>query len=248
MTQACSLPEIRRALLRALYEVYEELTKEYAFACSRECSACCTHNVLATTVEVDLVVDRIAQLNRPDLAARLRQGPRGRRMKPRLTINDLADHCLRREEPPEPINEFDAGPCPLRDEDGCPIYPVRPFACRSLWSSERCEADGQALPASLLVTLNGVFEQLIEDLDVGGLSGNMIDLFVSLSDPPCRAAYHSGVPLDHTDDLLANRPNSGLLVPPAHRSAVMHALQVLDKREVQGIAFRQAVKALRAGA
>jgi hypothetical protein len=245
MTQACSLPEMRRALLKALYEVYEQLIGEYTFACARECSACCTHNVLATSVEVDLVVDHIAQVQRPDLAERILQGTQGRRMKPRVTINELADYCHRREEPPEPVNDFDAGACPLRDGDGCPIYPARPFACRSLWSKERCTADGEALPDSVLVSLNGVFEQLIEDLDVGGLSGNMVDLFASLSDPPCRSAYHNGRPLEPTDDLLVNRPNPGFLVPPAHRSAVMHALQELDKREIQGAPFRQAVKALR---
>jgi hypothetical protein len=234
----------RRALLLALYDVYEEVVDSRLFACARTCSACCTHNVLATTVEVDLMVDYVAEMDRPDLAMRLTQNPRVPRMNPRITINHLADYCLRREEPPEPINDFDIGPCPLRDEAGCPVYPVRPFACRSLWSKELCAVDGEAVPDAVLVTLNGVFEQLIEDLDVGGLSGNLIDLFAALSDPSCRVAYQANGRLEPVGVLLPNRPNPGLLVPPLHRSTVMRVLNSLERREVQGLPFRQAMKQL----
>lgn len=235
----------KRTLLLALYDVYDSIVGESRFACARKCSACCTHNVLATTAEVDLIVDYITKIDRPDLAQRLQQGTDGRRMRPHITINDLADYCLRREEPPEPINDFDMGTCPLREEDGCPVYPVRPFACRSLWSRELCAADGEAVPDAVLVTLNGVFEQLIEDLDVGGLSGNMIDVFVNLCDSPTRAAYQRGEWLDAVEDLLTNSPNPGLLVPPAHREAVLRVLHRLDKRQVLGLPFRQALKHLR---
>jgi hypothetical protein len=124
------------------------------------------------------------------------------------------------------------------------VYPVRPFACRSLWSKELCAVDGEAVPDAVLVTLNGVFEQLIEDLDVGGLSGNLIDLFAALSDPSCRVAYQANGRLEPVGVLLPNRPNPGLLVPPLHRSTVMRVLNSLERREVQGLPFRQAMKQL----
>ena len=245
MTTTSTPGNVKRALLLALYDVYEGLVHPTMFACERACYACCTHNVLATTVEMDFISDYLAQMERPDLVARFQQDAQGTRMRPRVTINALADYCLRRVDPPEPIHEFDMGACPLHDADGCPVYPARPFSCRSLWSKERCAVGGEAVPEPVLVTLNGVFEQLIEDLDVGGLSGNMIDVFIQLSDPRVREAYQAGRPLEPTDHLLANRPNPGLLVPVEHRAVAIHALHVLDKREIQGLPFRQAVKALR---
>jgi hypothetical protein len=235
----------RRLLLKALYEVYEELVEESAFACAKDCSACCTHNVLATTAEVDLMVDFMTEIHRPDLVAKLLQGTPGQRMQPRTTINGLAAYCLRREEPPESVHDSEVLPCPLRDPEGCPVYPARPFACRSLWSKERCAVGGGAVPDLLLLTLNGVFEQLIEHADVGGLAGNMIDLFAALSDQDLRAAYHARLPLQATDRLLATQPNPGWLVQPAHRPAVMKALSLLDTRVVQGLPFREALKTLR---
>ncbi len=125
------------------------------------------------------------------------------------------------------------------------MYPARPFACRSLWSRQRCTVGGAAVADSLLLSLNGVFEQLIEHMDVGGLAGNMIDLFALLSDEPTRSAYHAGLPWEITDHTLATRPNPGFLVPPAHRSEVVRALLLLDRKEIQGLPFRQALKALR---
>jgi len=232
--------------LHALYGVYQNLVEEFVFACERGCSVCCTHNVLATTAEVDLMMDFVAQIDRPDLVTKMRQGTQGKRMRPRMTLNALAECCLRREEPPDPINDYDFVPCPLREPDGCPVYPARPFACRSLWSTERCAVDGAAVPDSLLLTLNGVFEQLIEHMDAGGLAGNMIDLFSVLSDQPTRTAYQGGQPVEAADHVIATRANPGLLVPPAHRSKVMRALHLLDRKEVQGVPFRQAMNALRA--
>ncbi len=238
--------KVKKELLHVLYEVYEDLVEESAFACEKGCYACCTHNVLATTLEVDLMVDFIAEIDRPDLVAKMLQGTQGKRMRPQMTINTLAGYCVRREEPPDPIQDHEIVRCPLREPGGCPVYPARPFACRSLWSTQRCAVDGAAVPDSLLLTLNGVFEQLIEHMDAGGLVGNMIDLFSLLSDQSARSAYHAGVPLKATDHALTTRPNPGLLVLPAHRAEVMRALLLLDRKEVQGLPFRQAVNALRA--
>ncbi len=82
--------KVKKELLQALYEVYEDLVQEFAFACEKGCDACCTHNVLATTLEVDFVMDFAAEIDRPDLVSRMLQGTQGKRMRPQMTINQLA--------------------------------------------------------------------------------------------------------------------------------------------------------------
>jgi len=227
---------LKKALLTTLYEVYERLAARFPVACRRECSACCTHNVLATSLESELIMSFLEETGREDLMGRLIQPPVKKRLQATFTINGVAEYCLRKENPPEEVLDFQPGPCPLREPDGCHIYPVRPFGCRSLWSRVLCK--GEAVMDPLLITLNLVFQQIIEQIDHGGIYGNMLDVVEALGDAERRNAYRLGLALSASPHLPANRPNPGFLVPSEHRREVVHALNTLWKEDVEGLSFR----------
>lgn len=234
-------------LLQTLYDVYEETAKDFRTACERDCSACCSHNVIATSLETDLALQFLADTGRESIipSAAARSGPK--RMRPRITINALAEYCLNRKDPPPEVSDYERAPCPFRTEEGCPLYPVRPFSCRAMWSVRRCSDSGEALMDPLPVTLNGVFQQLIEHVDVGGLQGNFLDLMCAFSDDAGLERYRSGAALAPQDGLPANRANPGFPVPPGHRGTVVEVLNNLWARRVDGLSFREAVDSIRVG-
>lgn len=238
---------LKKALLKALYEAYDEVIEPFEVACRIQCSACCTHNVLATTLEAELVIEALEQHPCTELLTRALQGTDGKRLRPVLTTNSLAELCQKRREPPAEDPDFDMRPCPLREPEGCPIYPVRPFGCRSLFSSKICTEGGRAVMHPILIALNGVFSQLIEHIDSGGLYGNMIDLMQALGDEQRRTAYESHGRLDSVPPLLATRANPGFLVLPGEREEIQKALAVLWKQEVCGLSFTEAIRSLRSG-
>jgi len=235
--------DLKRALLEIIYDVYAGTVKRFDAACRKGCSACCTHNVIATTVEVDMVMDFLQEVDRNDLLGRVLEETRGKRLQPALTINGLAEYCLSKKDPPQEVEELDQRPCPLLEEETCPIYPVRPFGCRALRSAEPCE--GEAIMPPLLVTFNGLFQQMIEDIDRGGLYGNMIDLFAALNRPERRSAYRSGRRLEPLAGLSATVPNPGFIVPPEHRLDVVALFNTLWVKEIDGLSFKEAVEAVR---
>jgi hypothetical protein len=236
---------LKRELLRTLYEIYDDFAQDFTTACTRRCNTCCTHNVLATSLEVDLVLEFIELGRRDDLQERVSGGSPGRRMRPGLSINALAECCLKRQEPPDCHEEYDSAPCPLREPDGCPVYPVRPFACRSLWSMTRCEADGAAVMQPRLITVNGMFEQIIEHVDTGGLCGNMLDLREFFADGEMRSAYHAGIALRGSRILIRSRPNPGFLIPDEHKTHAARILDLMRDRVVAGRPFFEALYIVR---
>jgi hypothetical protein len=235
----------KRALLFVLYEVYEEIAAEFPAACRKECLTCCTHNVLSCTLEVDLILEFLRDRGRQDLVHRMLTPGTGPRMRPALSINELAGYCLRREEPPLDAPDFDSLPCPLREPEGCPIYPVRPFSCRALWSSRLCTDGGSAIVHPFLVTLGGMFEQMIEHVDAGGLCGNMLDLAAQLGQEEQRSAYRAGDAVTSAAFLTETHPNPGFLVAPGHRKEAAGVMDRLRTRTVNGLSFREALDAVR---
>jgi len=233
--------ERKKLLLTALWEAYEEAARGFASACRRDCKACCTHNVVATTLEAELVLAHLEESSRFDLIRSATEAVQAERIRPVLSMNALARCCMDRKEPPEEAAVFDSLPCPLRQEDGCPCYEVRPLNCRCLWSSEPCEVDGEALMEPVLVTLNGVFQQIAEHIDVGGLYGNVFDLLSALNRPEMRTAYRAGLSLQPLKSMPKTLPSPGLLVPPQHREPVLAALTRLWNKRVGKSTFREAM-------
>jgi hypothetical protein len=237
--------ELKRNLLMCVFEAYEEISAEFPSACSRECSTCCTTRVMATSAEADLVVihlEESAKLGRvSQVVAQLPPRP----AQPVLSVNALAEYCLRRKEPPSAVEDLEIISCPLRERDGCPIYEVRPFACRSMWSKEVCKEGGQALMDSLQVTIAGVFQQIIEHIDCEGLYGNFLDLLSDLLASENARAYRAGFPFSHAAALAPTCANPGFIVPPEHRKQMGGYLAHLWQREVAGLPFRAAMDLVR---
>ncbi|MFH1115412.1 MAG: hypothetical protein V1792_16005 [Pseudomonadota bacterium] len=237
--------DVKRALLKSLYRIYDETLQHHAKACHAGCSVCCTRNVLCTTLEADLVIDRLEKTNRLDLVERFAGNLPQRIARPSITVNELAGYCLRREEPPEQDVDHAGGPCPILEDGMCPVYEVRPFGCRCLWSREICGQHGEALMDPVLISLNGIFEQTIEHMDKGGLYGNLLDLLSALVSVQNRDSYRSGRPLPQWPHLPATRPNPGFLVPPLHRPTVIKALNRLLEQRIGGITFREVLRQIR---
>ena len=233
--------QLKRDLLSHVYEVYEQITDRFDSACKRDCYACCTSGVTATTLEVLPLVEFLEQsldkrCHEPALAV-----PDERKPRPTLTINHLARCCLERVEPPQDETIHLTAPCPLREEDGCSVYEIRPFHCRSMFSTEICKVGGEAVMDPVIISLNGVFEQIIEHIDHGGLVGNMLDLLNAFEGSEFRESYCRSNVTDPESFFLRAQPNPGFIVLPQHRQEVAAALIMLWEKNVQGLPFREAM-------
>ena len=168
--------EVFRQLER-LYEFYLDFIKGFGLACSPGCHTCCTVNVIATSLELQYILDMDGadQRLRNGLEA-IKQSKRGY-YKPDLTINEEATYYLKGVSPPEGQADHVDSPCPLVDRDGlCTIYDRRPFACRSMLSKIPCHESGHADMDPFIITINLATYQIIEHMAKGGFYGNLWDL------------------------------------------------------------------------
>lgn len=201
---------------------------------------------MATTAEAVLVTDALVGARQEEVLHRVRTLARQTLKRPLLTVNTLAEYCLRKMEPPsEEELAHDFQPCPLRGDHGCLVYEARPFACRSMWSTRLCRTGGEAHMDSGLVSINAALEQVIEHLDGGGLYGNLLDMVAALSDQQFRDRYERGPGLESPPGMLPTRPSPGFVVPPSLMKEVGGALAPLWTREVDGLFFREALDQVR---
>lgn len=218
--------------MHAVYRVYGEVAGRFPSACSRDCSACCTHNVIATSLEVEALLESLDESLLRVLVDQAVRAPTDNILRPAITINELARRCLERRDPPSEPESFRIGPCPFRNASGCPCYDVRPFACRALWSEEPCSEHGEAIMSPLLLTINGLFQQIIEHIDQGGIQGNMLDLVRVIKSETTRDGSHSHPSSTLTERLLRNVPNPGFIVPPDHRHEAGEIINRLRREPV----------------
>ena len=93
----------------------------------------------------------------------------------------------------------------------------------------------------VIISLNGVFEQIIEHIDHGGLVGNMLDLLKAFEGPEFRESYRLSTVTNPESFFLRAQPNPGFIVLPQHRQEVAAALSMLWDQKVQGLTFREAM-------
>jgi hypothetical protein len=232
---------LKRDLLSQVYEVYEQITERFDSACKRDCYACCTSGVIATTLEILPLAEFLEQSLGGRRQEPAQMVPDERKPRPTLTINHLARCCLERIEPPQDETVPLTAPCPLRGDDGCRVYEVRPFQCRSMFSTQICKVGGEAVMDPVIISLNGVFEQIIEHIDHGGLVGNILDLLAAFEGSEFRESYRRSVVTDPDSFFLRAQPNPGFIVLPQHRQEVAAALTMLWEKKVQGLPFREAM-------
>ncbi len=208
--------------LRGIYRCYGEFVQDFPAACGPGCSACCTTNVLATSLEVKYLMfqAREAQVEIP--WSRVRKASCGPVYRPHLTTNQVADFCLRQQELPADPGEHGPGHCPLLSEDNlCILYEHRPFACRAMISASMCSPDGEAKMDQFLVSVNLCLYQILEHLDSGGLYGNILDLLLK---------FHG----EKVEGFLENRPLPGFLVRPWERKQFEKFLARLYRFDAEG--------------
>ena len=98
--QALTLNE-KLVILERIYAVYGEFLDGRDLACKRGCAHCCTRNVTLTTLEGYHIAATLAATGRMNLVRRLEAGADKNRFRPRVTTNEIAEICLRGENPPE---------------------------------------------------------------------------------------------------------------------------------------------------
>lgn len=141
-------------------------------ACERGCATCCTAvgNVVATTLEALILREYLATWSEEELAE----------------LAELNDEHLRTK------SSSDLARCPfLDDDDACRVYSVRPFACRRLYSVQRCDGGSPLIHRQAVVLGQRVGTEL-EALDLGGCSGHIAYLVDLLDREEVLEAYFEG--------------------------------------------------------
>lgn len=225
------MPDILQKLtvLEAMYTRHEHILESFELACTEGCSVCCTRNVSLTSLEAFFLLEGLEPEDRDMALSRIKNRMDQKRMIPAITINHMADLCMRGEDLPEEDSDPDWGPCPLLEAGRCTVYPVRPFACRCMVSSENCAMSGMADMDEFLVTVNNVFMQYLEHIDQGSTSANISDMLLALEDPKVRDAYRMSGTLDNegSSGFLKNQEITILMVPPEYRERINDILSEL---------------------
>ena len=221
--------EKRLNLLKEIYAIYDAFGTAYQPACRKGCQLCCTANVTMTTLEGVLILSHWeAAGTSPPLSA-IASAADQPRFQPKLTINRLATLCVQDKEVPEEAADPDVGPCPLLAGSLCTIYPVRPFGCRAMVSRSDCAKMGAADMPDEVLAANNLVLQFVEAIDVNGLSGNLTDILVFLSNPGHLSKCKNMEKLSATDILAGNHPIPALMVPPEHQDRLQPLLQSIQQ-------------------
>ncbi len=231
----------RQELLLALYSSFAQWQGALSlpFACQPGCAICCTRKVTMTAVEADLIRRFISASGHSWPAA-----PAEAAMAPPLvteTTNEFAARCLHGTEggEPEGEEEGEAGVCPYLAEDRCQIYEVRPFACRSFASLQKCRPGEAAQLPQFYLTAATAAQQLLEHVGQGGYWGNMHDLLLFLADtgekresgePPLAAAIQEQARVR----LRRARPLPGFLIGAEEYERVRPLIEHFFNKKIGG--------------
>jgi len=204
--------------LEKIYTLHDDLAGKLDLACRAGCDLCCTRNVSVTSLETALIFRHLAKTDRNELLAKIESASELPRFQPLTTTNTLAHLCRNGENPPEENCDPAWRPCPLLTDNRCPIYAVRPFACRCMVSKSVCRPGGQAEIDDYLLALHTVFMQFIEHADAGGCTGNLIDML--------GAPLTGGQPAQR--GFIPNRSIEMIMLPPEYQARARAILEKLS--------------------
>lgn len=222
-------------VIEKIYSFYESWASELKLACHRGCAACCTRNVTITRTEGELIVTALQQEEARLQWITEKLPVKGKSGRPLMSTNEWARRCLEDGEISEGLETQVLEPCPFLDEQqGCSIYPLRPFSCRCFGSSVDCALSGTAEQPDILMEVNTVTMQLIEHLGRGRWWGNMLDMLYALTLLPKVKQEQEKQQLQETSrHLLLAKPLPGLLVMPEQQTAVQEYLAGLFALHVE---------------
>lgn len=219
--------EQRLNVLKKIYELYKDVTKHLDVACKKYCSACCTPDVTMTTLEGYLIADHMISNGQADLFKNIQSKISKNRFKPKITVNKIANLCMKGEDPPEEEKKHSNISCPVLKDNLCPIYEVRPFECRCFMSKHDCSKAGYAEVDPFAMTLNTLFMQFIEHIDFTGFSGNFADVLLLMASKENQGKYKMNTLNHPSADLVSNLKIEILMVPPEHRVKVKPVVDTL---------------------
>jgi hypothetical protein len=221
---------VRLAVLEQLYTIYDTFSQNLDVACQRYCSQCCTCNVTLTTLEAHQIIKHLIASGETDLLRRLENKVPEKRFQPKITTNGIANYCIQGKPLPEEESDAAWGSCPFLEQNECPFYLARPFGCRCFVSKQLCGKSGYADVDSFVITVNNVFLQYIEHIDLQGYSGNLSDMLRFMRDEENRGQYEAGTLKPTADSpLIPNCPLKVLMIPPEHQDRIMPILEVIQK-------------------
>jgi Fe-S-cluster containining protein len=223
----------RLTVLKIINRLFDDVVAGQAPACRKACAVCCTCNVTLTTLEGFFIVEQLNGPQRAELFERMQPYRATARFQPTISINRMARMCLQGIDIPEESADPGMGHCPLLDQDICPIYPSRPFACRSMLSTVVCRRGGQARISPFVMTVSQAMLQYLEAIDTPGYSGNLIDILTFLSDPSHRGVYESQQLPPAPAGFTANMNLPMLMIPPEHRNPMAPLVQKIERAIVR---------------
>ena len=180
-----------------------------------------------TTLEGYKIISRLEARAKSTFLQQVGDAAAQKHFIPRITTNQMARHCVTGQEIPEETIDATWGPCTLLSEKECPIYVIRPFACRCMMSKTVCAETGYADMDEFTLTVANLFNQFIEHLDADGMTGNLVDVLLFLKDQKYPDIYPSDRMGVNSAGLLPNSPIPVLMIPPEHRDRIQPLLESL---------------------
>jgi hypothetical protein len=161
--------------LEAIYRSFEQETAAFReeAACANGCVYCCTDagRIDCTTLEGLRIRGRIARMPRP------RQVSLKKALKRDLQKREAGGRA----------------PCPFLMKTGaCQIYPIRPFACRRIYSRHRCSTTQPPVLNRRVMVIADAAIAALQRLDDNGYSGHLSFILHMLDAPRFLAVYRSG--------------------------------------------------------
>ncbi|HAA84069.1 MAG TPA: hypothetical protein DIT22_07575 [Thermodesulfobacterium commune] len=220
-------------LLKKLYEHLENTYQAWDLFCKPGCNLCCTQRIYATSLEAYHLLEKIS----PEVLTRvshLQNYPR-----PKITHNQTLLCYLQGTEPPLEDYPPHLSTCPFLDEKGlCMVYPYRPLMCRIMASTKSCEQGEASLPPFLFY-VGTLALQLAENIDIGGLYGNLFDLLKFLKD------YKEGQVEEVPPYLLSNVDVDELPVLPEEKDLRSWVGTLYRTHVTEEKSFREVLQELR---
>jgi len=162
----------------ALDGIYQSFDHETAAlrrgaACANGCAYCCTDagRIDCTTLEGLRIRNRIARLPRPR----------------RISLQKALKRDRQKRAAGQP------SPCPfLMKTRSCLIYPLRPFACRRIYSLHRCSREQPPVLRRRAMAMAEDAIAALQRLDANGYSGHLSFILHMLDTPRFLDVYQAG--------------------------------------------------------